>query len=57
VGEDGVGEDRRRSGDEAEVEDESEDGNLIEGQGIFLGKGDTVGRICWRCRLRSRTDL
>ena len=57
MGEDAVGEDFRRSGDEAEVEDESEDGNLIEGQGIFLGKEDTVGRICWRCRLRSRTDL
>jgi hypothetical protein len=28
------------SGDEAEVEGESEDGNLIEGQGIFLGKKD-----------------
>jgi len=45
VGEDAVGEDFRRSGDEAEVEDESEDGNLIEGQGIFLGKEDTAGRI------------
>jgi hypothetical protein len=35
----------------------SEDGNLIEGRGIFLGKEDTVGRICWRCRRRFHTDL
>jgi hypothetical protein len=39
-GEDAAGEDFRRSRDEAEVEGESEDGNLIEGQGIFLGKED-----------------
>jgi hypothetical protein len=29
-------------GDEADVEDEREDGNLIEGEGIFLGKQGTV---------------
>jgi hypothetical protein len=42
VGEDAVGADFRRSGDEADVEDEREDGNLIEGEGIFLGKQGTV---------------
>jgi hypothetical protein len=57
VREDAVGADFRRSADEADVEDEREDGNLIEGEGIFLGKGRDGGSNIWRCRLRSYRNL
>lgn len=39
------------SRDEADGEDGGEDGNLIRGAGIFLGKGTSLRSKCrgWRC--------
>ena len=49
-GESAVGGDFRRSADKAERGDGREDGNLIRGEGIFLGKGRD-GRSKWRSML------
>ena len=43
--EDAVGEDFRRSGERADVEDGREDGNLIPGEGIHVGKGRRVVEV------------
>jgi len=41
------------------VEMGREDGNLIRGEGIFLGKGRDGRKcgVCWRCRLRPEHEF